>query len=139
MSNRITVLRKPVPGLILSMDKLKKSAWYVVSVYLLILYLTYFHLLNVADGEQVKFLGAGFATAWLVSCFVFQTCFRNRFEFAIHTLLTIDFYLESLVPYHSGLSFYFCAAGFWTVFLIYHHLPIRLPTVTTSPERLPGL
>ena len=120
------------------MGKLKKNAWYLVSFYLLMLYLTYFHLLNVADAEQVKFLGAGFATAWLVSCFVFQACFRNRFEFAIHSLLTIDFFLESLVPYHSGLSFYFCAAGFWTVFLIYHHLPVRTSAKSVSSDRSLG-
>lgn len=111
------------------MKHLDKLAWYPVSLYLLGLYLTYFHLLNLADPEQVRFLGAGFATAWLVSCFVFQSCFRNRFEFSIHTLLTIDFCLESLVSDHTGLGFYFCAAGFWLVFLVYHHLPVRKPVV----------
>lgn len=115
------------------MNFLKKHAWYLVSIYLLILYLLYFHLLNRANPDQIKFLGAAFATTWLVSCFVFQTCFRNRFEFAIHTLLTIDFYLESLVSYHAGLSFYFCAAGFWTVFWFYHHLPIRFPATIARP------
>ena len=108
------------------MGSLRKNAWYLVSVYLLALYLAYFHWLNVVDVGQIKYVGAGFASAWLGSCFVFQACFRNRFEFAIHTLLTLDFYLESLVPYHSGYSFYFCAASFWTVFWVYHHLPVRI-------------
>ena len=101
---------------------LKKNAWYLVSFYLLVVYLAYFHVLNATPPDQIKFVGAGFATAWLASCFVFQTCFRNRFEFAIHTLVTIDFYLESLIPFHQGNSFYYCAAGFWIVFLVYHHL-----------------
>lgn len=108
------------------MKTLFDNAWYLVSGYLLLIYLSYFHLLNTTtDPSQIRFLGAGFATVWLVSCFVFQACFRNRFEYAIHTLLTVDFYLESLASLHSGYSFYACAAGFWAVFLVYHHWPIQ--------------
>jgi hypothetical protein len=106
------------------MKSFKKHGWYFVSAFLLVLYLTFFHLLNGADAEQVKYLGAGFGSAWLASCFVFQACFRNRFEFGIHTLLTLDFFLEAMIPFHAGYSFYMCAASFWIVFLVYHHLPL---------------
>ena len=110
-----------------NMKFFKNYAWYFVSLFLLAIYLIYFHLLNVADPQQVKYLGAGFGSAWLVSCFVFQSCFRNRFVFGIHALVTLDFVLEALAPVHSGFGFYFCAVGFWTVFVIYHHYPPRLP------------
>ena len=75
--------------------------------------------------NKVQRLGAAFSAIWLSSCFVFQNCFRNRFEFSIHALLTLDFCFESLVPDHAGYSFYYCAAGFWLVFLTYHHLPLQ--------------
>ncbi len=107
------------------MTALRQNAWYFVSAYLLVVYLAYFHWLNIATAEQVSFIGAGFTAVWLVSCFVFQNVFRNRFEFAIHVMLALDFHLESLVPRQAGLGFYFCAAGFWAVFLIYHHWPIQ--------------
>ena len=102
-----------------------EKSWYFVSLLLLGLYLAYFYLLNESSNSvQVRFLGAGFSVAWLAVCFIAQSCFRNRFEFGIHTLLTLDFVLESLVDSHSGYGFFFCAASFWTVFLVYHHLPL---------------
>lgn len=104
-----------------------KYAWYFVSAFLLVLYLAFFFTVNGAEAGQVRFIGAGFGTAWLASCFIFQTCFRNRFEFGIHTLLTLDFFLEGMVPFHSGYGFFYCAASFWTVFLVYHHLPQHAP------------
>ena len=99
--------------------------WYVVSFVLLVLYLTYFHLLNGADEIQVRYLGAAFSAAWLSVCFIAQSCFRNRFEFAIHTIVTLDFVLESLIDSHSGYGFYLCALAFWALFWVYHHLPAR--------------
>lgn len=108
-------------------ETLKRTAWYLLSIYLLTVYLTFFHLLNAADAEQIQKLGAAFSAIWLSSCLVFQNCFRNRFEFSIHALLTLDFCFESLVANHAGHSFYYCAAGFWIVFLAYHHLPLRQP------------
>ncbi len=113
---------------------MKRYAWYFVSAFLLALYLTYFHLLNGASPEQVTYLGAGFGSAWMASCFVFQSCFRNRFEFGTHALLTLDFFLEAMVPFHAGYSFYFCAASFWAVFLVYHHIPLGIGTAKTPPE-----
>ncbi|MFK7769904.1 MAG: hypothetical protein AB8B55_22035 [Mariniblastus sp.] len=100
-------------------------AWYFVSLILLGIYLTYFHLLNQATPMEVRFLGAGFAIGWMAVCFVAQSYFRNRFEFAIHTLVSADIVLESVVDSHSGYGFYFCAAAFWMVFWVYHHLPSR--------------
>jgi|TARA_B110000467_G_scaffold116155_1_gene106821 hypothetical protein len=111
-------------------DAFKQTAWYLVSIYLLAVYLTFFHLLNGADAKQVQGIGAAFSAIWLSSCFVFQNCFRNRFEFSIHALLTLDFCFESLVANHNGDSFYYCAAGFWAVFLFYHHLPLRQPRIS---------
>jgi hypothetical protein len=98
-----------------------KKIWYLVSFILLATYLVYFHLLNVASPEQVPILGACFSSLWLFICFVFQQAFRNRFEYSIHILLAVDFYLESMTVIHSGYGFYYCAFGFWTVFWFYHH------------------
>lgn len=118
------------------MPFIRKYAWYFVSLLLLSIYLTFFHLLNIAspNGVQVSLLGAIFSSVWLATCFICQTVFRNRFEFGIHSLLTVDFVLEALVPVHSGLGFYFCALGFWTVFLVYHHYPIRLMKSVDQPQ-----
>jgi len=117
------------------MNTIRRYAWYLVSVFLLGIYLTYFHLLNGADAEQIKYLGAGFGSLWLASCFIAQTCFRNRFEFAIHTLITLDFFLEAMVPFHSGYSFYVCAASFWVVFWVYHHLPLAFAAKPETEHR----
>ena len=103
---------------------IKKYSWYLVSLFLLAIYLAFFYSLNVAEESHVKYLGAGFASGWLATCFVCQSVFRNRFEFGMHTLLTLDFVLEALFPIHSGYGFFFCAASFWTVFLVYHHIPL---------------
>lgn len=117
-----------------STDKEKISyGWYFVSALLLIVYLAFFHLLNVVTPEQMVYLGAGFGTLWLGSCFVFQSCFRNRFEYGIHTLVTLDIFIESMIPFHTGYSFYLCATGFWLVFLFYHHLPM-LTTSSSASE-----
>ncbi len=106
------------------MQKLIQLSWYIVSFLLLAIYLTYFHMLNVCKPEQVVILGAVFGSLWMVTCFVCQSVFRNRFEFGIHTLITIDFFLEAMTTVHRGYGFYFCALSFWVVFLVYHHLPL---------------
>jgi len=101
-------------------EPLSKS-WYVASAILLAVYLGFFHSLVVAKPEQVQMFGAGFSVIWMFVCFLFQSSFRNRFEFGIHMLLVVDFVLESLVPVHDGYGFYFCALAFWSVFWVYHH------------------
>ena len=40
-------------------------------------------------------------------------------------LVAVDFWAESMILEHSGYGFYYCAAAFWTVFLVYHHLPLK--------------
>ena len=116
------------------------GVWYAVSGLLLAVYLAFFHWLNVAEPHQIGMGGLVFATVWLSVCFVAQSVFRNRFEFGIHTFLTLDFFMESLVPQHSGYGFYFCAVGFWTVFLIYHHLPAaRRGMIEIAGDRDRGL
>ena len=117
------------------MQKLKHWGWYPVSLLLLAIYLSYFHWLNVCKPEQVVILGAGFGTLWMATCFVFQSVFRNRFEFGIHALLTVDFFLEAMTTIHDGYGFYFCALAFWAVFLVYHHLP-KLRTSQLEIERV---
>lgn len=120
------------------MKLINRYQWYFISIFMLVIYLAFFYSLNAADAHQVKFVGAGFATVWLACCFVFQSCFRNRFEFGIHTLLTLDFVLEALVTQHSGYGFYYCAACFWSVFWVYHHLPQSQEAGTTTGARVAG-
>ena len=97
-----------------------KAAWYVVSLCLLVIYLVFFHMLNAATAARIPMLGIVFGSVWMTVCFVFQTVFRNRFEFGIHMLVAVDFWAESMILEHSGYGFYYCAAAFWTVFLVYH-------------------
>lgn len=100
------------------------TAWHIVSLILLAIYLACFHVFNASTPEQIPAVATTFGSAWLVTCFVCQTVFRNRFEFGIHSLVAIDFMLEGLIPNHSGYGFYLCAAGFWSLFLVYHYWPL---------------
>ena len=41
---------------------LKRTAWYLLRIHLLTVYLTFHHLLNAADSEQIQKLSAAFLT-----------------------------------------------------------------------------
>ena len=52
-------------------------------------------------------------------CFGCHRLFTNRYEFGFYLVLPLDVVMESFVAEHTGYSFYWCALGFWTVFVLY--------------------
>ena len=59
----------------------------------------------------------------MVICWVARGAFLKRFEFWLYQLVGIDILLEGFVPDHTGYGFYWCAAGFWSVLLVYRLIP----------------
>ena len=94
--------------------------WVVVNLILLTLYLLFFHLCLGAESSTCITYGFIFSAATLAVCFKFKAVFKNRYEFLFYTVLALDIFIEGFIPLHEGYSFYGCAAGFWTVFLLYH-------------------
>ena len=92
--------------------------WIQFNLLLLAIYLGFFHACNVVDWPVTLGLGLGFGL--LAGYLVWQTtAFRSKFERLVYLAIPLDILLESLIPYHAGYSFYFCALAFWTLFLSY--------------------
>ncbi len=91
-----------------------------LSLTLLTIYLGFFHLCIGSEYSTCIALGIGGWLLWSAICFGFRGVFINRFEFLIHCLVGVDILLEGFNPVHSGYGFYWCALGFWSVFLLYH-------------------
>ena len=93
--------------------------WLALNLVLIGLYLGFFHLSLLVDFPGSLPIGLGIAVvmAWL--CFRFRKLFINRYENFIYYALPLDIALEGLIPFHSGYSFYWCAASFWLVFGCY--------------------
>ena len=56
-------------------------------------------------------------------CWAVRGVFLKRFEFGLYQLVGVDILLEGFVPDHTGYGFYWCAAGFWSVLLVYRLIP----------------
>ena len=93
--------------------------WTLLSGFLLLIYLTFFHLCLGAEYLTCNALGVGSWLLWTAVCFAFKDIFLNRFEYGIHLLVGVDLLLEGFSPVHEGYGFYVCASCFWAVFLIY--------------------
>ena len=79
-----------------------------------------------------------FWLAWMAICWVVRDVFLKRFEFGLYQLVGIDILLEGFVPDHTGYGFYWCAAGFWSVLLVYRLIPAtKTVEATESNEVLP--
>lgn len=92
--------------------------WIQFNLMLLATYLGFFHACNVLDWPITLLLGAGFGLT--AAYLVWQTTsFRTKFERLVYLAIPLDIFLESLIPYHAGYSFYFCALAFWTLFVSY--------------------
>ena len=71
-------------------------------------------------------------------CWAVRGVFLKRFEFGLYQLVGIDILLEGFVPDHTGYGFYWCAAGFWSVLLVYRLIPAtKTVEATKSNEVLP--
>lgn len=96
--------------------------WIGVSCLLLLVYLTFFHLCLDASYSLCIAIGLGSWLVWCLICLSAKGVFLSRFEYLIHQLVGVDILLEGFNPLHEGYGFYYCAASFWAVFLVYRFL-----------------
>lgn len=93
--------------------------WLGFNLILFQLYVGFFHLCLVTKFPISLAIGLVIAAAMSYLCVRFYRLFANRYEFLFYLALPLDVVLEGLIPFHSGYSFYWCAAAFWSVFLVY--------------------
>jgi hypothetical protein len=93
--------------------------WLGFNLVLLILYVGFFHLCLLTRFPISLGIGLAIAATMTYLCVRFYRLFTNRYEFLFYLALPLDVALEGLIPFHSGYSFYWCAAAFWLVFGLY--------------------
>ena len=109
--------------------------WPMVSVVLLIVYLAFFHLCLGANYGRCIATGFVCWIIWMSICLTVESVknvFTNRFEYWIHQLVGLDILFEGFNPVHEGYGFYFCATGFWVIFLINHY--VFAPLAKRKPQ-----
>ncbi len=89
---------------------------------LLAIYLSFFHACIGRSFTACICLGAICWLIWMSVCLIQRRVFFNRFEYLIHHVVGLDILFEGFNPAHEGHGFYYCAAGFWLVFLTNHLL-----------------
>ncbi len=95
------------------------AEWLGFNLVLFVLYVGFFHLCLVTGFPVSLGIGLLIAAAMSFLCFRFYRLFASRYEFLFYLALPLDVFLEGLIPFHSGYSFYWCAAAFWLVFGLY--------------------
>ncbi len=113
----------------------QRFGWPVVSLLLLVIYLSFFHTVLLTSPSIWPLLGIAFWAAWIAACHVLRDRFLNRFEYFLHQLVGLDILLEGFSPWHQGYSFYYCAAAFWFILLAYHY---ALRKKTAPPANVPA-
>ena len=93
--------------------------WLAFNLGLFVLYVGFFHLCLVTQFPISLMIGVVIAATMTYLCVRFYRLFANRYEFLFYLALPLDVVLEGLIPFHSGYSFYWCAAAFWSVFGTY--------------------
>ena len=93
--------------------------WLAFNLVLFVLYVGFFHLCLITQFPISLAIGLVIAAVMSYLCVRFYRLFANRYEFLFYLALPLDVVLEGLIPFHSGYSFYWCAAAFWAVFGIY--------------------
>ncbi len=106
--------------------------WACLSLILLVVYLMFFHLCVGSDFTLCNLFGILFWAVWFSICFGWRSVFRNRFEYVIHQLVGLDILIEGFNPIHEGYGFYFCALGFWALFLSYRFIGFRSQRVDAT-------
>ena len=99
--------------------QLKLVKWVAFNLLVGGLYLAFFHLCLDIRWPWSMVIGIVIALVITGFCFRFRSQFLNRYEFLFYLSIPLDVAVESLIPVHSGFSFYWCAASFWLVFILY--------------------
>jgi len=99
--------------------------WLGFNLALFVLYVGFFHLCVITDFPVSLVIGFAIAGVMSFLCVRYRGLFANRYEFCFYLALPLDVVFESLIPYHSGYSFYWCAAAFWSVFIVYRIYLLR--------------
>lgn len=112
-----------------------QNTWMLMSVTLLLIYLGFFQVclgLSYWGCVAAGFVGT---MAWFAVCHLFRRTYISRFEHLIHQLVGLDILIEGFNPLHEGYGFYFCALGFWLVFLTYQTFgAVKFPAVQVQAE-----
>lgn len=93
--------------------------WLGFNLTLFVLYVGFFHLCLITAFPVSLIFGFAIAGVMAFLCARLRRLFTNRYEFYFYLALPLDVAFESLIPYHSGYSFYWCATAFWSVFVSY--------------------
>ena len=112
--------------------------WAFLSIALLLIYLLFFHSCLLVEYRGRVALGAACWLTWCGVCWRWRNVFCNRFEYWIHQAVGIDILLEALNPIHQGYGFYWCAASFWFVFIVYHIIASVRATGATMARAEPA-
>lgn len=105
--------------------------WLRFNLVLFVLYVGFFHLCLVTKFPASLMIGLVIAGVMTYLCIRYYSLFTNRYEFFFYLSLPLDVALEGLIPFHSGYSFYWCAAAFWSVFIVYrvYRLSRQMPEI----------
>lgn len=101
------------------MPKSKLQTWIRFNLVLLALYLGFFYCCLIVEFPWSLVIGWGLAGLVTLICVCCRHLFLNRYECVFYSVLPLDMVLESLVPVHTGYSFFACATSFWLVFILY--------------------
>ena len=93
--------------------------WIGFNLVMLVLYLGFFYMCLAVEYPRSLVFGLVIAGVMTLLCFGYHRFFANRYEFCFYLVLPLDVVMESFVAEHTGYSFYWCALGFWTVFVLY--------------------
>ena len=94
-------------------------SWIGFNLVMLVLYLGFFYMCLAVEYPRSLVIGLVIAVVMSLLCFCYYRLFVNRYEFWFYLVLPLDVVMESFVAEHTGYSFYWCALGFWTVFVLY--------------------
>lgn len=100
------------------------------SLVLLAAYIGTFHFWLVSDGTTIFVSGMVVAAVLGIMSLIFALhgYFANRVDFIAHSVVIVDILLEAtIIPAHSGLTFYICAIGFAIVIGAYRARCLRQP------------
>ena len=104
------------------MMKTESKYWLMLNAVLLVLYLGFFHICLLIEASYWPWCGTFFAVVWMAVISWKKSVFKNSYEYFFYSIVALDIFIEGFIPLHEGYGFYYCALGFWLVFIFYHCL-----------------